>query len=38
MGKMKETLENDLDYIDYVDFIINFQEQLKYARDLGTSE
>jgi hypothetical protein len=38
MGKMKETLENNLNYIDYIDFMINFQEQLMYARDLGTSE
>jgi hypothetical protein len=38
MGRMKEVLENELVHINYMEFIINFQEQLEYARDLGTSE
>jgi len=38
MGRIKETLEDDLNYINYVEFMINFQEQLTYVRDLGTSE
>ncbi len=38
MGKIKQLLEDDLNQLDYMDFIINFQEQLSYVRDLGTSE
>lgn len=38
MGRMKELLENELVHVDYMDFMINFQEQLENGGDLGTSE